>query len=107
LVPLESVCDGFVLGKCHRENFEKEKPWRPKTRLELVHSDLCTMNHPSLVGARYVLTFINYFSRFTWAYFLKTKDMVIEHFKDFKEFTVTQCGGSMKCLRSNNGGKYE
>jgi hypothetical protein len=42
------------------------------------------MNQPSLVGARYVLTFIDDFSRYTWVYFLKNKDHVFEKFKEFR-----------------------
>jgi hypothetical protein len=41
--------------------FEIGKSWREKTQLELVHSDLCSMNKPFLAGARYVLTFIDDF----------------------------------------------
>jgi hypothetical protein len=72
--------------------FEIGKAWREKTQLELVHSDLCTLNKPSLVGARYVLTFIDDFSRYTWVYFLKNKDHVFEKFKEFRALVEKQCG---------------
>jgi hypothetical protein len=54
--------------------------------LELVHSDLCCINLPSLAGARYILTFIDDLSHFTWVYFLKNKNHVFEKFKEFRAF---------------------
>ena len=53
--------------------------------LEMVHSDvfgLVTM--PSLGGYMYYVSFIDYFSRKTWIYFLRKKSEVFERFKEFK-----------------------
>ena len=35
------VCEGCVLGKHHREMFDKVKAWRAKEPLQLIHSDIC------------------------------------------------------------------
>jgi hypothetical protein len=40
--------------------------------------------HPSMSRAKYVLTFIDDWSRYTWVYFLKNKSEVFECFRDFK-----------------------
>jgi hypothetical protein len=64
------------------------------------------MNKPSLACARYVLTFIYYFSLFNWVYFLTNKDMVFVNFKQFKVLTEKQCAKPIKCLRFDNGGEY-
>jgi len=77
---------GFVLRKHHREPLEKGKAWRAKTQLDFVESDLYIVNVPCPPSARYVLTFIDEFSNFTWIYFLKTKDVVFEKFKEFRAF---------------------
>jgi hypothetical protein len=37
-------------------------------------------------GARYILTFIDDLSCFTWVYFLKNKNLVFEKFKEFRAF---------------------
>ena len=64
------------------------------------------MKKPVLVGARYVLTFIDDFSRYNWVYFLKSKSHVFEKFKKFRALAKKQCRQPMKCLTSNNGGEY-
>jgi hypothetical protein len=63
-----------------------------KDPMELIHNDLCTMNQPSLIGARYVLTFIDDFPSILWVYFLKNKDHVFEKFKEFRALSKNQCG---------------
>ena len=74
--------------------------------LELVHSDICCINKPSLVGVRYVLTFIDDLSYYTWVYFLKNKSHVFEIFKDFRALDEKKCGRPVKCFRFDNGGEY-
>ena len=106
VLPLDGVCKGFVLGKHHHAPFNSMKAWRAQKPLELVHSDLCCINNPSLVGARYILTLINDLSRFTWVYFLNNKSHIFEKFKEFRALTEKKYGRPIKCLRSNNGGKY-
>lgn len=52
-----NVCEGCLVGKKHRDTFERST-WRANKSLELVHSDLCGPMYPkSKVGARYILTF--------------------------------------------------
>ena len=89
----EGVCEGFNLGKCTEEKFEKGKAMRASSSLELVHSDLMGLfPHPSISKARYVLTFIDDYSCYTWVYFLRKKSEVFEHLKDFKALVETQTG---------------
>jgi hypothetical protein len=53
--------------------------------LELVHSDVfIPVSVPSLGGSIYYVSFIDYFSRKTWIYFLRKKSKVFEKFKEFK-----------------------
>jgi hypothetical protein len=50
--------------------------------LELVHSDLFDpISAPSLGGSLYYVSFIDYFSRKIWIYFLRKKSEVFEKFK--------------------------
>jgi hypothetical protein len=68
----EGVCEGCILGKHPKDNFEKQKAKRASSSLDIVHSDLMgSFPHPSISKAWYVLTFINDYSRYTWVYFLK------------------------------------
>ena len=53
--------------------------------LEIVHSDVCgPMQENSLGGSRYFVTFIDDKSRFMVVYFMKTKDQVLEKFKEYE-----------------------
>lgn len=72
----------------------------------LVHYDLCCINKPSSTSANYILTFIDYLSRFNWVHFFKNKSHVFENFKVFKASAKKQRGQLITCLRSNNGGEY-
>ena len=64
VLPPNGVCKGCVLGKHHQAPFDSRNAWHASNLLELVHSDLCCINKPSLIGARYVLTFIDDLSRY-------------------------------------------
>jgi hypothetical protein len=95
-----------VLGKHNLATFKTMKAWKSKTQFKLVHSDLCTMDRPSLMGAKYLLTFVDEFSRYTWVYLLKNEDYVFENFKKFRILAEKKCGQPIKCLRSENGREY-
>ena len=105
-IPPNGVCKGCILGKHHWAPFDLGKAWCAHDRLDLVHTDLCCMNKPSLVGAKYILAFIDDFSQFKWVYFLKNKVQVFERFKEVRALAEKQCGRPIKCLRSENGGEY-
>jgi hypothetical protein len=74
--------------------------------LTVVRSDVCSINLPSLVGERYILTLIDDLSHFTWVYFLKNKNLVFEKFKEFSDFSKKECNSPIKCLRLDNVGEY-
>jgi hypothetical protein len=103
----EGVCEGCILGKHPEEKFEKGKERRASSSLELVHNDLMgPFPHPSISKARYVLTFIDDYSHYTWVYFLRQKSEVFEHLKDFKALVETQTRKKIKILHTENGGEY-
>ena len=103
----DSLCEGCILGKQHRENFPSRKIIRAKAPLEIIHSDLCgPMQTPSLARSHYMLTFINDFTRKTWVYFLKNKSEVFENFCNLKALVENQSGLHIKVLRTDRGGEY-
>jgi hypothetical protein len=95
VIPLNGVCEGCVLKKHHRATFKYTfktgKAWREMTQWEHLHSDLCPMHKPLLASARYVLNFIDDFSKSAWLYFLNYKDHVFEKFKEFRALVENQC----------------
>jgi hypothetical protein len=73
----DGVCAGCVLGKHHWDSFDKRASWHASSPLQLVQSDLCgPFSSPSFSGCKYLLTFIDDFSRHTWVYLLKLKSEV-------------------------------
>ena len=64
------------------------------------------MNWPTLYVARYALTFIDDFSKYTWLYFLKNKDRVFDKFKEIRLLVEKKHGQPMKCLIFDNGGEF-
>ena len=57
------------------EKLEKKKSWRASVVLELVHNVLTGLYPVTSVNkGRYILTFIDDFSHYTWVYFLDHKN---------------------------------
>jgi GAG-pre-integrase domain len=70
----KDVCEACALGKIHRETFPKEKAWRAKEPLELVHTDICgPMSTNSHGENHYFIIFIDDFSRMCYVYFFRQK----------------------------------
>ncbi|KAG5674318.1 hypothetical protein PVAND_004295 [Polypedilum vanderplanki] len=75
--------------------------------LEIIHSDLAgPMENLSNGKARYILTFIDDYSREVFVYFLKEKSQVLKMFKEFKSLQENLTGKKIKILRSDNGTEY-
>jgi len=100
----DGVCFGCVLGKHHRDSFEKRASWHAIAPLQLVHCGPLPV--ASFSGCKYFLTFIDDFSRRTWVYFLKLKSEVFNMFLAFKAFVEKQSGHQILKLRTDNGGEY-
>ena len=80
---------------------------KTKGTLELIHSYVCGLMYSTyLSGFEYYITFIDYYSRNTWIYFLKAKSEVFEKFKEFKALIENLSDKKIKTLRSDNGGEY-
>lgn len=104
--PLES-CEDCLAGKQHRVSFQRsDDAKRRKHILDLVHSDVCSTSERSLGGSQYFVTFIDDHSRKVWVYPLKTKDQVLQVFKEFHASVERASGRKLKCLRTDNGGEY-
>lgn len=101
------TCEACVKGKNHRVSFPKQSKWRATKKLELIHSDLCgPISPPSNSNIRYMISFIDDFSRKTWIYFVLEKSEAFHCFKTFKAFVEKQTGLVIKCLRTDRGGEY-
>jgi hypothetical protein len=104
---LQQHCGSCILGKQHRQPIPKVSTTSTNRILQLVHSDLCgPLPIPSLTESNYILIFIDDYSRYSWLYFLKTKDETLEAFKHFKRLVENQAQQKLACLRIDRGGEY-
>lgn len=113
----------------HRAPIQKIRESRSTLLLQLVHSDvLGPIDVPSLGKARYFVTFIDDFSKWTLEFIMKRNSEVPERFKTFKALAENQTSHlvqklhvhevhgplsddavnslSVKVLRYDNGGEY-
>jgi len=57
-------------------------------------------------GVRYLLTFIDDFSRKVWVNFLRNKNDIFSNFKKWKTLIENQTSKKIKCLRTNNSSEF-
>jgi transposase InsO family protein len=102
----QGVCRGCALGKNVKATFPSSET-RSKGIFDLIHSDVGKpMSVTSVKGASYYVTFIGDFSNKTWIYFMKTKDEVFIHFREFKAQVENMAGRKIKVRKTDNGGEY-
>nr|GEZ20574.1 hypothetical protein [Tanacetum cinerariifolium] len=71
----DHLCSSCELGKAKRKSFQSKTTPSSKRRLQLLHMDLCgPMRVESINGKKYVLVIVDDYSRYTWTYFLRSKD---------------------------------
>lgn len=103
----KKICTTCLVGKQHKDFIPKKSVWRATRRLQLIQSDICGPIKPiSHGGKRYFLTFIDYLTRKTWAYFLHQKSKAFASFKNFKVSVEKETGAFITYLRTYWGGEF-
>jgi hypothetical protein len=103
---MSKVCEACQLGKQARHPFPVQTTPVSSKPLEMSHSDVWTTKIESIGRCKYDMSFIDDHIRKVWVYFMKHKGEVFQHFLNFKAMVEKEKGVSIKCLRSNGGGKY-
>ena len=102
-----SFCEGCLAGKMCRKPFPAVGEIRSTRRLQLVHSDVCgPMHTPSIGGAKYFVTFIDYYARCCAVHFMKHKSEVFDKFIEFETSVTNDVCKAIGTLRTDNGGEY-
>ena len=103
----KGTCKGCIVGKHVERKYDKGKARRDFQVLDLIHSDqIGPLPTPSYGNLRYVLTFIDYFSKYCWVHFLKQKYEFFETFKVFKDLVEKMSGNKINIFRTYNGKEY-
>ena len=103
--PAPPACSSCLAAKSHRHPFP-ESDSRARKILELVHSDVLSIPTPSLGGARYLVTFVDDYSRKLWVYPMQSKAETFDRFVDFHRLVERSASSVLLTLRSDNGGEY-
>ena len=86
--------------------FDKDKAWRDKEPLQLIHIGICHPNKTSALShAVYFLTFIDDYSHKSWVYFLKHKSETFGIFQKFRSMFEDESSKCIMNLRIDNGGE--
>jgi len=81
--------------------------WRASQKLQLIHADICGPISPtSNSKKRYLICFIDDYSRKSWVYFLVEKSEALVTFKYFKKSVEKEMDAYIKCLRTDRGGEF-
>ena len=101
------VCEECVQAKHHNNSFNKDAGSKSKVILEFIYSDVYGPIHVDFFGGnKYLVTFIDDYSRKIWTYLIKKKSEVIEVFAKFKSMVERQSCQKLKVLRIDDGGEY-
>ena len=101
------TCTECFVGKQRRNIIPKKSIWRASQPLELIHADICGPISPrSNGGKRYMLCFIDDYSRKSWVYLLVEKSEAFQQFKAFHKLVEKEKELPLKCLRTDNGGEF-
>ncbi|KAH9659037.1 Integrase catalytic domain-containing protein [Citrus sinensis] len=84
-------CEHCVISKQHRLKFSRSIA-RSKCILDLIHSDVWESPDISMGGAKYMVTFIDDYSRRCWVYPIKKKSDVFPVFKEYKARVELESG---------------
>lgn len=99
-------CVTCVKGKQTRRP-HREEGSRATELLELIHTDVVgPLKDASFSGTRYLVTFVDDFSRKLFVHPIRNKSDVFDTFVEFKKMVENQCSKKIKVLRSDNGGEY-
>ncbi|KAJ9546338.1 hypothetical protein OSB04_018881 [Centaurea solstitialis] len=101
-------CVACLKGKQHKTSHKSKEVNSISSPLQLIHMDLFGPTNVTSIGKKsYCLVIVDDFSRFTWVYFLKTKDETSGLIKSFVTRVENQTNLKVKVIRSDNGTEFK
>nr|GEV89574.1 hypothetical protein [Tanacetum cinerariifolium] len=103
----DQLCSSCELSKAKRSSFKSKVVSSSKGRLNLLHMDLCgPMRVAGINGKKYILVIVDDYSRYTWTYFLCSKDETPEVLKDFLAMIQRNLQAPVITVRTERGTKF-
>ncbi|XP_063942640.1 uncharacterized protein LOC135150307 [Daucus carota subsp. sativus] len=105
----DGLCDACQIGKQRKSSFKSKLKSSIDRPLQLLHMDLFgPVNIMSISKKKYCLVIVDDFTRFTWTYFLHSKDeaseIIINHIKIVDNIDP---GRKVSRIRSDNGTEFK
>ncbi|GKE17404.1 putative ribonuclease H-like domain-containing protein, partial [Tanacetum coccineum] len=101
-------CVACQNGKKHKASYKTKLVNSISKPLHMIHMDLFSpTNVKSLMKKSYCLVVTNDFSRFSWVFFLATKDETSEILKTFITEIENQLDHKVKFIKSDNGTEFK
>nr|GFB02117.1 retrovirus-related Pol polyprotein from transposon TNT 1-94 [Tanacetum cinerariifolium] len=103
----DHLCSSCQLGKAKQKSFHTKLTPSSKRRLQLLHMDLCgPMRVASINGKRYILVIVDYYSRYTWTHFLRSKDETPKVLIDFLRLVQRGLQAQVGVVRTDKGTEF-
>nr|GEV18696.1 putative ribonuclease H-like domain-containing protein [Tanacetum cinerariifolium] len=104
----DHLCSACEQGKIHQKHHKSKTAFASNKPLYLLHMDLCGPIHiQSLNGKRYVLVVVNDYSRYTWVFFLHSKDEASDVIISFIKKTQVNLQLQVQGVRTDNGTEFK
>ncbi|KAJ9546459.1 hypothetical protein OSB04_019002 [Centaurea solstitialis] len=101
-------CVACLKGKQHKNSHKSKEVNTISSPLQLLHMDLFgPTNVMSIAKKSYCLVIVDDYSRFTWVYFLRTKDETSGLIKPFVTRVENKTNLRVKVIRSDNGTEFK
>nr|GEY96464.1 retrovirus-related Pol polyprotein from transposon TNT 1-94 [Tanacetum cinerariifolium] len=102
---LWSACEQ---GKIHRKHHKSKMDFASNKIIYLLHIDLCGLVHvESIYRKRYVLVVVDDYSRYTWVFFLHSKDEASEVIISFIKKTQVNLQLQVQRVQTDNGTEFK
>ncbi|GJR97923.1 integrase, catalytic region, zinc finger, CCHC-type containing protein [Tanacetum coccineum] len=104
----DHLCSACERGKSKKSSHPPKVVPSNHSKLELLHMDLCgPMRVASINKKKYILVIVDDYSRFTWEYFLQTKDETPEIIKNFIARVQLNYNAKVYKIRTDNGTEFK
>ncbi|KAI3701697.1 hypothetical protein L6452_26961 [Arctium lappa] len=101
-------CVACLKGKQHKTSHKSKELNTISSSLQLLHMDLFGPTNVMSIGKKsYCLVIVDDYSRFTWVYFLRTKDETSGLIKSFILRIENQTNQKVKVIRPDNGIEFK
>ncbi|GJT18074.1 retrovirus-related pol polyprotein from transposon TNT 1-94 [Tanacetum coccineum] len=100
----DHLCSACEQGKSKQASLPPKLVPSTKSKLELLHMDLCgPMRVTRINGKKYILVIVDDYSRYTWVYFLRAKDEAPNMIIDFINQVQRNLKAQILTIQTYNG----